>query len=93
MKTHKAQNAAILARYKLPASLTGEEIARLSLGAFANHSFTLATGEHVTAISAGYLQLRKGDRIRDLRLRETPAEFAAVMALPFNVAPEFDPTW
>ncbi len=93
MITNKALNARVKALYNLPATLTGAQIVALSLGAFANHSFTLPSGEHITAISESMIQVRKGDAVRTFTLTGNPHSYRAMLAASFAVIAEFDPTY
>ncbi len=90
------RNDAIAQRYNLPSSLTGVQVLALSMGAFANHSFTLAaTGEHISAISESMVQVisANGYTPRTFLRSEDQTGYEGVMASVFCVAPEFDPTW
>ena len=77
--------------YSLPDSLTAAQILALSMGAFADHSFTSpATGEHITCISEHGMQLRKGDGTpRNVSFKVQPA----ALQWPFTVKFYRDPTW
>ena len=85
-----SKNARIAACYKLPATLTAREINKLSMGAFANHSFTDARGLHVTGISDFGFQLRKGEYLIENVNTVTNTDELEHL---FTVAPQADPTW
>lgn len=89
MITNKAQNQRIALKYNLPAKMTAGEILAASMGAFANHRFTDERGFHLTSISEFGFQLRRGDRIENIKVATDPQAMARV----FAVAPEFDPSW
>jgi hypothetical protein len=87
--TSSSQNARVAAFYKLPATLNARQINKLSMGAFANHSFTDARGFHITSISDFGFQLRKGDRIENVNTVTNTDQLEHL----FTVEPQSDPTW